>query len=125
MATKGASYLYGNTRGSNGKGVPSAHINYQYATAFNKSTLKGHYNDHGSDFGVASARQYEEHAIHFANSVDRKNYESFIDNNGTTYKYSRTSNSLCLIKKNGIIISYYKPKGGRSYYLKEKARKSR
>lgn len=120
MATKGASYLYGNTRGTNGKGISSEHISYKYAIGFNRYALDDDFVRHGKDFGVNSAKQYGEHAIHFANTVDRKNNVSFVDKNGTTYKFNKKDGTLCLIKKNGIIISYYKPKGGYDYYLKQR-----
>ena len=34
MATKGASYRYGNTKGSNHQGKATEHINYAWAKAF-------------------------------------------------------------------------------------------
>lgn len=43
MATKGASYRYGNTRGANHRGEPTKHIGYAWAKDFNKLTLQDHF----------------------------------------------------------------------------------
>ena len=36
MATKGASYRFGNTKGSNHQGKATEYINYAWAKAFNR-----------------------------------------------------------------------------------------
>lgn len=119
MATKGASYRYGNTRGANGKGTVSDNISYQWARDFNKSTLLGHFDRHGKQMGYESANSYASHAVKFANNVDRKNNISFIDKYDSTYKYSLKTNELAIITKNGYVITYFKPKEGYKYYQKQ------
>ena len=59
-----------------------------------------------------------------ARTVDRKNNVSFVDSYGSTYKYNKASNTLAIITKKGIVVTYYKPKEGYSYYLKKKKEKS-
>ena len=49
---------------------------------------------------------------------------SFVDSYGSTYKYNKASNTLAIITKKGIVVTYYKPKEGYSYYLKKKKEKS-
>lgn len=120
MATKGQSYQYGNTNGSRGKGESTKHIAYKFAKAFNKSTLNDHFMRHKSDFGYSLASEYENHAIQFANIVDRKNNVSFVDDSNTTYKYNIKSNVFAVIKDDGTIITYFKPKEGIKYYIKQK-----
>lgn len=120
MATKGPSFRYGNTNGSKGSGEATKHTNFAWAKDFNKSSLEKHFSDHGSDFNSNNKEDYKSSAIRFANTVDRKNNISFVNKSGTTYKYNKNTNTLCLIDKNGYIITYYKPKGGRQYYEKVK-----
>lgn len=120
---KGASNRYGNTRGSGGQGKPSTHINYQWAKYFNKNTLDTHFDKHGKSMGFSSKTEYEQHAIKFANTVDKKNCVSFIDKNGSTYKYNKKTNELAIINKDGTVITYFKPKGGYDYYKQQKKEK--
>ena len=122
---KGASNRYGNTRGSGGKGRPSEHINYQWAKYFNKKTIDTHFNDHGKNMGFTSKIEYEQHAIRFANTVDKKNYVSFIDKNDSTYKYNKKTNELVIVHKDGTVITYFKPKEGYNYYKKQKKGKKK
>lgn len=75
--------------------------------------------------GCNNKNEYASKAVHFANTVDRKNCVSFIDKNNSTYKYNKKTNEFAIIKNNGIVITYYKPKDGYEYYLKEKKNKQR
>lgn len=118
MSTKGASNRYGNSRGSN-HGHPTAHIGYAWARAFNKATLDQHFYDHGKQMGCPTKESYEAHAVSFANTVDRKNCESFVAANGSTYKFNRKTEEFAIITKKGIVITYFKPKDGREYYLSQ------
>lgn len=120
MASKGQSNQYGNSRGT-----PTKHINYKYAKDFNKNTISIHFKEHGKEFGAVSKDDYIAKAIKFANSIDRKKNESFIDKNGSTYKYQEQTNRFEIIDKNGIIITFFKPKDGREYYEKQKKLKER
>lgn len=116
MATKGASNHYGNSRGSS-KGHATKHTSFAWAKAFNKSTLSNHFNRHGSQMNADSIESYIAHSLRFANTIDRKNNISFVDKNYSTYKYNIKTNELTIITKNGIVITYYKPKNGLNYYL--------
>lgn len=120
MATKGASYRYGNTRGANHRGEPTKHIGYAWAKDFNKSTLQDHFNRHGGDFDAKSKEEYAAKAVHFANTVDRKNFKSVKDYRGSTYKYDPRNGSYAIITKDGYVTTYFKPKkGGFTYYSKK------
>lgn len=124
MATKGASYRYGNS--NNGRqGKPTPHINYGWAKDFNKKTLYDHYRRHGSQVGCTSKESYAAHAVSFANTVDRKNCVSFIDKNGSTYKYNKATNTLAIITRDGYVVTYFKPTDGYEYYKAEKRRKGK
>ena len=120
MATKGQSNQYGNSRGT-----PTDHINYKYANDFNRYTVVRHFIEHGKEVGATSKFDYIAKAIKFANSIDRKKNESFIDANGSTYKYQEKTNRFAIIDKNGIIITYFKPKDGINYYYNQKKFKER
>lgn len=123
MSTKGASYRYGNTRGSNGQGIPTSHINYQWAKGFNKNSLSHHFDEHGKQMGFDSVKTYGAHAVSFANKVDRNNCVSFIDEKGSTYKYNKKTNEFAIITKKGVVVTYFKPKDGYYYYKKQKEMK--
>lgn len=111
---------YGNTRGSKSRRMNSKYISYQWAKKFNKNSLDRHYADHGRNVNYSNILEYEQHAIRFANTVDRKNCLSFIDRHGSTYKYNIKTNEFAIITKNGIIVTYFKPKEGYNYYIKQR-----
>jgi pyocin large subunit-like protein len=124
MATKGASNRYGNAR-SGSQGRITKNTGFAWAKAFNKSTLYDHFYRHGEQMGCPNKESYNAKAVSFANTVDRKNCVSFIDKHGSTYKYNKVTNTLAIIRKNGIVITFYKPKDGYDYYLREKRNKAR
>lgn len=123
MSSKGPSNRYGNTRGSDGKGRPTSHINYQWAKDFNKNSLDKHFDEHGKQMGFSTINEYGAHAVSFANRIDRKNCVSFIDDKGSTYKYNKKTNEFVIVTKKGIVVTYFKPKDGYAYYKKQKEMK--
>ena len=110
---KGPSNLYGN---KNQKATNN--ISYPYAKSFLSSTIYDHFSRHGKEFGTKSITDYENKAIYFANHISTI-AESFVDSNNTTYKYNSISNTLIIVNNKGQIISFFKPKAGRDYYLKQ------
>ena len=124
MSTKGASNRYGNANGGR-NGSPTSHTGFAWAKSFNKSTLADHFRRHGEQMGCPTKDSYNAHAVSFSNTVDRKNCVSFIDKHGSTYKYNKKTNTLAIITKDGIVITYFKPANGYKYYLSEKEHKKR
>ena len=124
MATKGASNHYGNARGGR-QGHTTAHTGFAQAKDFNKKTLQQHFNDHSHQFGCDTQTSYADHAVAFANNVDRVNCVSFIDKKGSTYKYNTKTNTLAIVTKDGYVITYFKPKEGYDYYLSRKKARQR
>ena len=117
MASKGASNLYGYTKGSRNK-KSKIRIGYAWAKRFNEHTLERHYRDHGKKYG--SKEDYEERAVQFANTVDTDNNVSFIHPKiGTTYKYSKKTGEFAIIDKWGYIVTFFEPEEGYEYYLKQ------
>lgn len=116
MATKGASNHYGNARGGR-QGHMTAHTGFAWAKKFNKTTLKDHVARHGQQYGTEG---YIAHAISFANRVDRVNHISYIRKDGTTVKYSKSTNEFAIINKNGIVTTYYHPARGIYEYYKDR-----
>ena len=116
MATKGASNRYPTgKRSSSGRTI--SHINFEWAKDFNKKSLDKHFNDHVKNMGFDSKESYKQHAIKFANTIDKKNCVSFIDSKTkATYKYSKVTNELVVVTKNGYVVTYFKPKDGYDYY---------
>lgn len=58
-----------------------------------------HFERHGNEFNLSSAESYKQHAIKFANAVDKKNCNAYVDINGTTYKYNKKTRELLIVKK--------------------------
>lgn len=119
MPTKGPSMRYGNTRGANHRGYISKSISYAWAKDFNRGGLSRHYGEHGKELGLNSENEYASKAVHFANSVDRNNYKSYVDCYGTTYKYNTRTNELVIVTKDGYVVSYYKVRNNFWYYVKK------
>ncbi len=124
MATKGASNRYGNSRGGS-LGHITEHTGFAWAKGFNRTTVAEHQKRHGSQVEADSVESYIAHSVKFANTVDRKDCVSFIDERGSTYKYNKKTNEFAIITKKGIIVTYYKPEKGYKYYLKEKKKRGR
>ena len=122
MSTKGPSNRYGNTNGSKGNGIATKHINYQYAKDYNKSKLSTDFEKHSADFGVSNERDYASHAVHFANTIDRKNCDSFVDAKGSTHKYNKITNTYVVVDKKGYVVTYFKPSRGINYYHEQKGK---
>ena len=70
MATKGASYRYGNTRGANHRGEATQNINYPWAKDFLGTNSVSHFKDHGKEMDFKSEKEYVANGIHFANDID-------------------------------------------------------
>ena len=122
MATKGASNRY--PTGKRGKGGKSiSHTNFEWAIAFNKDSLNNHYINHGKPMGFIDDKDYEQHALKFANTIDKKNNVSFIDRRtGATFKFSKKTEEFAIITKDGIIATYFVPNVADryGYYLEQK-----
>ena len=58
----------------------------------------------------------------FANTVDRENCKSFIDKNGTTYKYNLKTNVLVEVTKDAYIVSY-RHYGKSTWYISKEEEK--
>jgi pyocin large subunit-like protein len=124
MSTKGASNRYGHNR--NGRiGKPTKNTSYAWAKDFNIKTLTNHFIRHGEQMGCTSKESYAAHAVKFANKIDKVDCVSFVDRNGSTYKYNKKKNILAIVTKDGYVVTYFKPKTGFNYYLNEKRRKKR
>ncbi|MEG0034554.1 MAG: hypothetical protein RR734_03105 [Bacilli bacterium] len=119
MSTKGASNRYGKTNGSKHQGEKDARIGYAWAKDFSKGGLDNHFKKHGNQFGVKSKEEYASQSVHFANTINRKQYKSLIDYNGTTYKYDIKNAILAIITKDGYVISYHYIRKEFWYYKKK------
>ncbi len=110
MATKGASNRFGS------KGKPTSAINYPWAKAFNKKTLSAHFKRHGEEFPGMTKEEYEARAVKFANSINKNDCVSFIDNKNSTHKFNTVTGEYSIISKNGYVITYFKPEKGYEYF---------
>ena len=122
MATKGASNHYGNSRGGK-QSKQAKNISYAWAKAFNKAKKEEHTKKHASNVKVQNNQTYAAKAIRFANTVDKKNVQSFIyAKSQATCKYNVVTNEFAIITKDGYVVTYFKPGDGYQYY-KEQERK--
>jgi pyocin large subunit-like protein len=110
MSTKGPSFLYGNTKGS-----PTRHINFKYAVDFSNKDLERHIREHMKEFNINEPKEYVKQAIEFANNVLILN-DSFVDEKGSTHKYSIVSNEFVIVTKEGYVATYYKPTDKELYW---------
>ena len=124
MSTKGPSNRYGNSRGGR-QGHATKHTGFAWAKGFNNSSLPSHYGRHGQETNANSVTSYAAKAVKFANTIDRKNNVSFVDKKGSTYKFNKSTGEMAIITKKGVVVTYFKPKGGYQYYLKQKKARSR
>lgn len=120
MGTKGASFRYGNI-----SQTATNHINFQWAKDFNTKTLKKHFASHGAQMGINEMYVYAAKAVHFANTINRKDCVSFVDACGSTYKYNKKTNEFVIVSKDGYIITYFNPKQGYNYYKNERTKKKK
>lgn len=123
MSTKGPSNRYGNTKGANHRGEKSADIGYPWAKDFCRGGLQSHFQRHGKELGIANVRDYASKAVHFANEVNRDDYESYIDYKGTTYKTDPGRDVLVEVTKDGYVVSYRRI-GGKFWYYSKKGVKT-
>lgn len=56
----------------------------------------------------------------YLDRVDRENHISYIRKDGTTVKYSKSTNEFAIIDKNGIVTTYYHPARGIYEYYKDR-----
>lgn len=119
MATKGASNHFGNARHGR-QGHITAHIGFAWAKDFNKNSFDRHVNEHMESLGFTSPDEYKALAITFANHIDRQNNISYIRKTGQTVKFSKKTGELVIVDKKGYITTYFKPKDGLWYYLRDR-----
>lgn len=115
MSSKGASNRYHTTNHGNQRKTPG-HINYAWAKAFNKRTLLDHFRRHGAQMKCDTKEAYAAKAVQFANAIDKKHCISFVATNGTTYKFHKPTGTIAIIIKEGIVVTYFRPKTGIAYY---------
>lgn len=122
MSTKGAGNRYPTTRHGNHRQT-TGHINYAWAKGFNKRTLYDHFQRHGEQVKADTKEAYAAKAVRFANTIDKKDCVSFVAKNGTTYKFNKKTGEFAVIIKEGIVVTYFKPKTGIAYYESQVRRK--
>ena len=119
MATKGPSNRYGNARhGAQGQG--NNKIGFAWAKGFTASGLKRHVAEHMESMGFKTAQEYQSHAVVFANTIDKKNCRSYVRKDGSTVKYNTKTEEFVVVNKTGVIVTYFHPKNGLSYYKNDK-----
>lgn len=119
--TKGPSNLYGNPSHK-----PTEKINFEYAKEFNEGTLEKHAHDHGKDLGLSESDSdaYKQMAIEFANDVDTENYDSFVDERGSTHKYDPLTKRFIIVSSDGYIVTFYIA-GTKNYWQNNKTKKGK
>lgn len=124
MATKGPSNLYGKTNGSRKKNS-SKDIGYPWGKSFNRDSLKDHSDRHSHDANSHNIDEYKAKALGFANAIDTMHNVSYIDENGTTYKFNKKTREFAIITRKGMVVTYYKLDSYEEYLkiIKKKGKK--
>ncbi|HUP62968.1 MAG TPA: RHS repeat-associated core domain-containing protein, partial [Thermoanaerobaculia bacterium] len=81
--------------------------------------LQSHFVKHGAEFGVKSAGQYLQAARGFVSSAGQKGVQSFARANGDRVIYRAATNEFAVVTRNNVIRTYFKPKGGTEYYVRQ------
>lgn len=103
-------YLFG----GRGRGSGSVRgVNYYKANKFLKFSVDEHYINHGKNTNSKTKKDYINKSLKLANS-NSKNVESFVNLNGTTYRYNIKTNEFVIVIKNGEVVIYFKPRAGKN-----------
>ena len=79
-----------------------------------------HFDDHAAEFGYRTPVEYLRGARDF---VARKDVETFTRVGGRTdgdrLFYDEASNTFAVLRKDGVLRTYFRPRDGRAYWLKQ------
>lgn len=111
IGTKGPSNLYRSKTGKTG---------YEYAKDFIRDKLATHADQHHTAMGLEKGDLggYLDQALYFANDI-RTTTDSFVDAQGSTYKYDYVTNEFAIISKDGYVVTYFKPSQGVLYWTRQ------
>lgn len=123
VATKGPSSRYSNGCATDKKKRKT--IGFDWAKDFNRNGIEGHSRDHGGSFGTPNKEEYRAKAIRFANTIDKENCESFVDERGSTHKFNKKTNEYIIIDKKGYIVTYHILSGGKKSFDRHKQTKKK
>lgn len=86
----------------------------------NKDLALDHFTRHGRELGIATESEYLAAAKNFMLQTKKNpNLEWFTRNSGDLVQFDKSSGEFGVMSKQGIIRTYFKPKGGYNYYLKQ------
>jgi pyocin large subunit-like protein len=92
---------------------------------FSEQTLEKHYNKHAKDFPEISKNEYNKRAIKFKEETPNKDTEQFESRSGLTFKFKERTNEFMIYKRNGEIMTYFKPKNPLSYWKTQRSKYER
>ena len=102
------------------KGVDGAAETAKALPRFEPGRWLKHFDDHAAEFGYRTPVEYLRGARDF---VARKDLETFTRVGGRTdgdrLFYDQASNTFAVLRKDGVLRTYFRPRDGRAYWLKQ------
>lgn len=77
---------------------------------FDPDLLQDHFKRHGKDFKVSTAQEYQELADKFLGGPVGKTERECLKANGDKIRYNDYTNEYGVLRSDGVIRTYYKPK---------------
>ena len=82
-------------------------------------TLERHFQDHGKDFGVNSARDYARIAKEFCRRRGEEGALVKVDGKGVVRIYDPMTNTFGAYNRDGTTRTFFKPRAGKAYFDKQ------
>ena len=101
----------GSGGGSSGGGIKSK--------GFSSESLNKHYAKHKNEFDNISKTQYNAKAKELLNSSNSSEIEGFTSKYGWVFKYNNSTNEFAIMRPDGSISTYFKPKNSYKYWKEQ------
>jgi hypothetical protein len=102
------------------KGVEGAAETAKALPRFQPGRWFPHFIDHGAEFGYRTPVEYLKGARDL--TTTRSSVETFVRGNGDKLFYDSARNEFAVLRPNGILRTYFRPKDGRQYWLDQLAK---
>ena len=102
------------------KGVEGAAETAKALPRFQPGRWFPHFIDHGAEFGYRTPVEYLKGARDL--TTTRSGVETFVRRGGDKLFYDNARNEFAVLKPDGILRTYFRPKDGRQYWLEQLAK---
>ncbi|MDR1292845.1 MAG: hypothetical protein LBJ91_05585 [Clostridiales Family XIII bacterium] len=86
---------------------------------FSALTRMRHYKEHGKDYNVKNANEYEKIAVKLRDIKVDGNIQEFTSASGLRFRYDKNNNDFLIYKESGEIVTLYKPEKGYDYWERQ------